>query len=62
MSNNKSLVLSKKMLETYTKDKLNKLIENVEIAYPENGFTKSKYESHDRNKNRAPGIYFKGEK
>ena len=61
MSNNKSLVLSKKMLETYTKDKLNKLIENVEIAYPENGFTKSKYESHDRNKNRAPGIYFKGE-
>lgn len=62
MSNSKVSVLTKKMLETLSKDELIKLIEDIEIAYPEDGFTKSDQTSHDRNKNRAPGIYFKENK
>jgi len=58
-SNMYLLILSKTFLLTASKEEFLQKISNWEIAYPDSGFTKEKNESHDRNKNRAPGIYFK---
>jgi hypothetical protein len=58
ISNKEALILSKNFLENCTIDEIKPIIKNWEIFYPESGFD-SKKTSHDRNKNRAPGIYYK---
>lgn len=60
ISDENSLVLNKEFLLTCELDEFTNLVMDWEISYPESGFTKETNESHDRNKNRAPGIYFKG--
>ena len=53
------LILKKDFLLTCKLEEIMQVLTNWEIAFPDSGLTKDKNESHDRNKNRAPGIYFK---
>jgi hypothetical protein len=52
------LTLNKNDLSNMSINTLTKIIKSWEVAYPEPGFTKKDNTSHDRNKDRAPGIYF----
>ena len=52
------LTLNKNDLLLMSIDSLNEIIKSWDVAYPEPGFTKKDNTSHDRNKDRAPGIYY----
>ena len=52
------LTLNKNDLSNMSINALTKIIKSWEVAYPEPGFTKKDNTSNDRNKDRAPGIYF----
>lgn len=53
------LTLNKNDLLNMSFESLNDIIKSWEVAYPEPGFTKKDNISHDRNKDRAPGIFRK---
>jgi hypothetical protein len=53
------LILNKNDLLNMSFESLNDIIKSWEVAYPEPGFTKKDNISHDRNKDRAPGIFKK---
>lgn len=57
VSNKENLILSKNDLLNLSKEELSIKIKNWEVSYPTPGFTKKDNTSHDRNKDRAPGIY-----
>lgn len=57
VSNKENLILSKNDLLNLSKEELFIKIKNWEVSYPTPGFTKKDNTSHDRNKDRAPGIY-----
>lgn len=61
ISENNALVLNINILLNYDKKQVLTLINDWEVSYPKAGFTKTDKTSHDRNKDRAPGIYFKKE-
>jgi hypothetical protein len=52
------LILNKNNLLLGSIEFLTEIIKNWDVSYPEPGFTKKDDTSHDRNKDRAAGIYF----
>jgi hypothetical protein len=59
IGNSKILKLTKEFLTNCTFSTAKSVLKDWNISYPESEFTEKNKISHDRNKNRAPGVYQK---
>lgn len=59
IGNKDILILTRDLLLNGSLEQLIEILKDWDIAYPTSGLTKKDAQSHDRNKDKAPGIYFK---